>query len=489
MIRISVLTVAAAAATLGAAPYFVSPTGDDGAAGTSGAPLKTPQAAFAKMAAGDTVYLRGGTYALSAQVKPNVSGASGNLCKLWAYNGEKPVFDFTGLSDRGLYISKDYWHVRGIEVKNAGSNGICLSTGGHHIIEGCVAHDNGLEGIKLTNGAHDCLVLNCDSYRNYDAPNNGENADGFAAKSGVGEGNVFRGCRAWLNADDGWDFYGCPAAILVDSCFAFRNGINIWGNSSWAGDGNAFKLGGAGDTSEMIVTRSVAFDNVSKGFDQNHTTAGQTIYNCTGFRNGAANFSFYETPTGGTLKKHVLKNNISFSGGAPTIDATATLASNSWQGMTVSAADFQSIDTSLALAPRTVDYRLPNNGFLRLAASSQLINKGVDVGLPYGGSAPDLGAFEYGGSAVLTGPALAGPSGVCSWSPKTGLLRVKTGSFGPQIQEATVFDLWGRRVACIMGRSAAAHIAVFDLNGLTRGTYCVHLTDTGGGHNERISLW
>ncbi|MBN1309670.1 MAG: right-handed parallel beta-helix repeat-containing protein, partial [Chitinispirillaceae bacterium] len=445
--RIEAMTLALAI-SCSAAQYFVSPQGDDGAAGTLGAPLKTPQAAFSKMASGDTVYLRDGMYALGAQVKPSKAGTDAARCKLWAYPGEKPVFDFSGLDDRGLYISKDNWHVRGVEVKNAGSNGICLSTGGFHIIEGCVAHDNGLEGIKLTNGAHHCSILNCDSYRNYDADNNGENADGFAAKSGIGPGNVFRGCRAWLNSDDGWDFYGCPQSVLIDSCFAFRNGFNLWNNPSWAGDGNAFKLGGAGDTSEMTVTRSVAFDNVAKGFDQNHSTAGQTVYNCTGYRNGAANFSFYETPTGGTLIKHVLKNNVSFEGGAPSIDETATLANNSWQGITVSAADFRTLDTSLALAPRGADYRLPDNGFLRLAASGQLIDKGADIGLPFSGSAPDLGAFEYGGtvnSRAGRGNAPTVPS--CARDQRTRMTRVVGGVFGSPIRAAYLFDLTGKRIA------------------------------------------
>jgi len=132
---------------------------------------------------------------------------------MWAYPGERPVFDFTGLNDRGLYISKNFWHIKGIEVCNAGSNGICLSSCGYNIIEGCSSHDNGLEGIKLTGSTSDTaklarynLILNCDSYRNYDAANHGENADGFAAKTGRGPGNIFKGCRSWNNADDGWDF-------------------------------------------------------------------------------------------------------------------------------------------------------------------------------------------------------------------------------------------------------------------------------------------
>ena len=47
------------------------------------------------------------------------------------------------------------------------------------------------------------LILNCTSYGNADAGY--EDADGFAAKLTVGDGNVFDGCIAHHNADDGWD--------------------------------------------------------------------------------------------------------------------------------------------------------------------------------------------------------------------------------------------------------------------------------------------
>ena len=439
-IVVSLATIAAAA------QYYLSPQGDDGAAGTIDSPLKTPQTALTKMASGDTIYVRGGTYSLSAQVKPSKAGSETARCKLWAYPGEKPVFDFIGLNDRGLYISKDYWHVRGIEVKNAGSNGICLSTGGNTIIEGCISHDNGLEGIKLTGSAHDNLILNCDSYRNYDAANNGENADGFAAKSGIGPGNVFRGCRAWLNADDGWDFYGCPISVTIDSCWAFRNGINIWNDAAFAGDGNAFKLGGAGDTAEHLLTRSIAFDNAHNGFDQNHTTAGQTIYNCTAYRNGTSNYSFYETPTTGALKKHILKNNISFEGGAPNIDATATQQNNSWQGNAATSSDFVSLDTSFALAPRNADYSLPINGFLRLQSNSQFVDKGVNVGMPYSGKAPDLGAFETGGGVVTLNRADASSARGITMTPfvEKGLLTLTINTFASITATLSIFDMAGK---------------------------------------------
>jgi hypothetical protein len=432
-----------------AGTLYVSPQGDDGAAGAIGSPLKTPQTAFSKMASGDTVYLMGGTYSLVAQVKPSKAGTAAARCKLWAYPGEKPVFDFTGLNDRGMYISKDYWHLRGIEVKNAGSNGICLSTGGNSIIEGCVSHDNGLEGIKITGGAHDNLVLNCDSYRNYDAVNHGEDADGFAAKSGIGAGNVFRGCRSWLNSDDGWDFYGCPVSVTIDSCWAFRNGINVWNDAAFAGDGNAFKLGGAGDTAEHLVTRSIAFDNAHNGFDQNYNNAGQTMYNCTAFRNGTSNYSFYQTPTAGKLKKHVIKNSISYLGGATNIDATAVLEANSWPSYTITSLDFISLDTSLALAPRNADYSLPKNGFLKLQVNSQFVDKGVDVGLAYNGKAPDLGAFETNGSTGVN-PATDAASGrgiKIAYKNANGSIQLIINAPETGFAALSLFDLGGKRIA------------------------------------------
>jgi chitinase len=70
--------------------------------------------------------------------------------------------------------------------------------------------------------------------------------------------------------------------------------------------------------------------------------------------------------------------------------------------VTVSAADFVSLDFSGATGQRNADGSLPTINFLKLAAGSNLIDKGVDVGLPYSGSAPDLGAYEY---SATTPPA------------------------------------------------------------------------------------
>jgi hypothetical protein len=68
---------------------------------------------------------------------------------------------------------------------------------------------------------------------------------------------------------------------------------------------------------------------------------------------------------------------------------------NSWNlSVTADASDFVSLSEDLAKAPRQADGSLPDNDFAKLVSGSDLIDKGVNVGLPYLGGAPDLGAFE-----------------------------------------------------------------------------------------------
>jgi parallel beta-helix repeat protein len=461
---------------------YVSTTGSDSNAGTIDAPLATPQAAMAKLSSdgsGAMIWVRGGTYKTSTQLKTSKNGVSGNLNKMWAYPGEKPVFDFTGLNDRGIYLSKNYWHFKGIEECNAGSNGICISSSGYNIIEGCVAHDNGLEGIKLTGtNAHDNLILNCDSYRNYDAVNHGEDADGFAAKTGTGTGNVFRGCRAWNNSDDGWDFYSnSTGGLTLDSCWSFRNGINIWGDGSWAGDGDGFKLGGAGTTAEHYLTNCLSFDNSLSGFAQNHSIAGQTMINCTAYRNNQNTFSFYEAATGGTLLHHVLKNCISYGGNGVSLYSTTVQVTNSWQqAFSLSDADFSGVDTAGVTGPRNADYSLPKLAFMHLSSTSKAIDKGTDVGLPYYGAAPDLGAYEYYPTTDVKDNLqhskgfVLGQNYPNPFNPST-VIRYQVPSNGSV--ELKVYDVLGKEVATLVNgiQSAGVYTCQFSAVNLPSGLY------------------
>jgi hypothetical protein len=61
--------------------------------------------------------------------------------------------------------------------------------------------------------------------------------------------------------------------------------------------------------------------------------------------------------------------------------------------VTADSSDFTDLSEAAASAPRQADGSLPF-GFARLVSGSDLIDKGLNVGVPYNGAAPDLGAFE-----------------------------------------------------------------------------------------------
>ena len=68
-------------------------------------------------------------------------------------------------------------------------------------------HDGMAIGFYLVRGSNN-LVLNCDAYNNFDPVSEngtGGNVDGFGGHpaSASYTGNVFKGCRAWYNSDDG----------------------------------------------------------------------------------------------------------------------------------------------------------------------------------------------------------------------------------------------------------------------------------------------
>lgn len=248
---------------------------------------------------------------------------------------------------------------------------------------------------------------------NFDPDTKGGNADGFACKMHNGKGNVFRGCRAWHNSDDGWDLYETDWPVEIVDCWSWHNGdqtdfdsiyLALKGTkmSSFSGNGNGIKLGGNGtggdSKGQHVVTRCVAFNNryrSLKGFDQNSHKGGVVVRNCAAWNNGY-NYMF-ETDASGSTNE--FRNNISFSpksGAGWEFSAGSILENNSWQlSVTASAADFADTTEAGAAAPRRADGSLPDNGFARLVAGSDLIDKGRDIGLPFAGVAPDLGAFEY----------------------------------------------------------------------------------------------
>jgi hypothetical protein len=431
-----------------AATYYVAPTGNDANPGTKGRPLQSMQKAQTFVAPGDTVYVRGGTYQMQeAQITAregikayvvllNKSGAPSKRIHYWAYPGEKPVFDFSQVKPanyrvHAFEITGSWLHLKGLEVTGvqvtittANTQSICFSNdgGSNNIYEQLSMHDGQGIGFFLTSGSNN-LILNCDAYRNYDyisqagGGRNGGNVDGFGNhpdKGGVG--NVFRGCRAWLNSDDGYDCINASEATVFENCWAFYNGYSE-GFVSRA-DGNGFKAGGYGGRPYNLLPATIPHNtirnclsvrNKTSGFYSNHHLEGSNWFNNTAYMNGA-NFNMLnrkartetEFQTDGPGYNHVLQNNISLAPRTASNDITnydaarCTIDHNTFlnNSLTVSESDFISLDMSQLTAPRQPDGSLPAIDFLRPKPTSRLIDTGVKVGLPYTGKAPDLGCFE-----------------------------------------------------------------------------------------------
>ena len=379
-----------------AANYYVATNGSDNASGMDiDHPFATLRKAVGLVNPGDLVYVRGGTYVVTQTVAMSRSGNAAQPIRVQAYPGEYPVFDFSGESSgNGLNPSGNYWQLYGLEIFNTASHGL-LITGNCNIVERCVTYGCRDSGTEIyTPGSYN-LVVNCDSYRNYDATNHGENADGFTAKFGVGPGNVFSGCRSWENSDDGWDLWMATNTVVISNCWSFGNGSNYWNDTAFAGDGNGFKLGGNYVPGAHRVMNCVAFGNHQAGFDQNNNAAGPTVNQNTAWNNTSKNFNLNH---GTNTTPHIVCNNLSIAGGSSdSFRAGSILSNNSWQTASSPAAgtnDLLSVDTSFATAPRRDGGSLPETPFLRPVPNGRLVDQGADLGAPFSGSAPDLGAFE-----------------------------------------------------------------------------------------------
>ena len=274
---------------------YVAPNGNDSNAGTEAAPFKTLTRAHQAANAGTTIWIMPGTHAWNATASLTKNGTQAAPIVISGTSDNRPIIDFRsqsrGSNSRGIEISGNYWKLRGLEIANAGDNCIAIS-GSNNVVENVVTHDCEDTGIQITVGASQAgnddygannLILNCDSYQNFDQATGGENADGFAAKLRIGPGNIFRGCRAWNNADDGWDLFASNDVVVIENCWAFSNG-KVDGQNP-AGDGNGFKLGGAPAGTDQggavhQVRNNAAFENRACGFTRNNNPEVPAASDC-----------------------------------------------------------------------------------------------------------------------------------------------------------------------------------------------------------------
>jgi hypothetical protein len=394
--------------------YYVSTSGNDSNPGTLSQPWATWRKAFQTAAAGDTVYFRGGTYPYDGLGNLQIlnSGTSSNPICFFNYPNEVPVSDFNSRynSEYGYMLEvgsgRNYIHLKGLTFCNMWQSTdvyVCGITGYSNvgvIFENMTVYNVGGPGYSF-GGVDSLTFINCDTYNCYDPYNAGDNGDGFQVNNIGSRGTVtFIGCRAWNCSDDGFDNFKNDGFVNYTNCWAMKSGYP-------EGDGNGFKIGpttiDATGTIQRNVVRCLAVDNRSAGFNENAAAAYMNIYNNLSYRNGA-NGNIYDAGYinfgNGLVNGASYANNISYLDNNPYYWPQSNRqisTSNSWSGgVTVMADDFVSLDTAQLYGPRKADGSLPDITFGKLVKGSDLIDAGTDVGLPYNGTAPDLGYAESG---------------------------------------------------------------------------------------------
>ena len=382
---------------------YVSPNGKSNAAGTRDDPMDIYTAV--KIAApGQKILIKEGTYDLSSTVKVErgINGTADAMIYMIAdpEADSRPVFDFGGKC-AGMILAGDYWYFQGFDVTRSADaqKGIQVS-GNHNILDRIKAYKNGNTGIQISRylgtdqfnqwPAHN-TILNCSSYLNADKGY--EDADGFAAKLTVGQGNVFDGCIAAYNADDGWDLFakvqsGSIGVVTIQNCVAFKNGyiLDENGREINAGNGNGFKMGGDSMPGAHVLKNSVAFANKAKGIDSN-SCPDIKVYSSTTFDNESYNVAFYTNTAVNTafaadgILSYKVSNKVAeqfkllgtqnaadvkgvtnyYFDGSKTVNNNGKEAAASW---------FKSLDTASALKDggitRNADGTINMNGFLEL---------------------------------------------------------------------------------------------------------------------------
>ncbi|QHM71761.1 right-handed parallel beta-helix repeat-containing protein [Mixta intestinalis] len=260
---------------------YASPQGSAQNDGSQAHPLDVASAAEL-LAPGGVLWLEEGVYPYTTLTTAS-SGTDDQRKKMRPLGG-KAVF-------HGLKLAASYWDIENIEVTKKSFS----ISGSYNLIQRVTAYQADDTGIWVSSPAglgralwasHN-VIANAESWGNKDPGL--INADGFAVKMRVGEGNKLVNCFSHDNVDDGYDLFnkiedGPNGVVTIENSVALRN-VN-----------NGFKLGGEGIPVAHRVIDSVAIENGMDGFTDNFNPGALWVNNNIAIDNHRFNFIFRPGP-------------------------------------------------------------------------------------------------------------------------------------------------------------------------------------------------
>jgi len=438
MIKKSFLLLCTLAVTLtaSATDWYLSPKGNDAKDGKSQKKALATLAKAQELAQpGDVVYILPGTYQIgedqiartegvySIVFDMNKSGQQGKPIKyvgITDKQGQRPVFDFSAVRPKtritAFLVTANWLVFRNFEcvglqvtlTNHTQSENFRINRGRDCTFDNIACHDGMGIGFYVEKASQRNLFLNLDAYNQSESVSEdgkGGNCDGFGFHGNSdADGNVFVGCRAWYNADDGYDCINAFSPAEFHYCYAYRNGysapLQAGGKPVSRGDGNGLKIGGYRlDRKAVqqydrgypthIVSNCVASENKRNGIYSNHHLTGDKFVNCTATRNGKFNFCMVnrKSPKAEDNQDvngygHVVENNIAYGTNRSLqwvngdVDS-CTVRNNSftwnketkyWDNSGLKKDMFDSIDPEVLLGARDKDGMLTNEAtaFMRL---------------------------------------------------------------------------------------------------------------------------
>lgn len=436
------------------ASYYVSPSGNDSGSGSLSQPWRTIQHAADSALAGDTVWIRGGTY--SERVVVANSGTPSAFITFSAYPGESATIDGNGVSVplyAGLLDVSTRSHIRisGLRVINSERAGILADTTDSIIIEGVYTSNTVSSGIGIwnstnatinsnevvlacNNGDQECITVagtNGFTITNnhvHDSGPGSNGGEGIDVKDGSSNGSVVANHIHHINRlglyVDAWDKHTFNITVtrnLIHDCNA---------------DGMTLASEAGGFLENVTISNNVAHSNRWVGLTvanygdpvPSRPMSNLLIVNNTFADNGRGGWGGGITvddpdASGVTIRNNICSQNTSFQivrdAGVPasnvTIDHNLIDGFRGYDGETAG-------ESAVQAAPLFANAAGAN---FRLQSSSPAIDQGSSSGAPADdydgtprpqGAGIDMGAFEYaqgGGTtpvAAFSATPLGGPA-------------------------------------------------------------------------------
>jgi hypothetical protein len=229
--------------------YYVAKTGNDSDPGTFTKPWLTINHAATHIAAGDTVYIEGGTYNEQVFIHA-LNGSPSSYTTFQNYNGQTVIIDGTNVTMAGSGLvnidRSTYLTLNGLQVQNSSDMGIAATYGvlDHLNFLNLNVHDCGSDGIEVGyNGIYTttnilisgCYVHNVCTLGQYiagacvqlDSPNGFEVKNNIFYKDNgaVGMSVMMGGSNGTIHNNEFNDLF-----LYIDAEGVGESNINVYGN-------------------------------------------------------------------------------------------------------------------------------------------------------------------------------------------------------------------------------------------------------------------